>query len=69
MTDDRALKPVFGKTYEQTSYKVTYETDTGRFFMYVWADDNDDAKRQVLRRESQAVIRRVEVGRPEEKRR
>ena len=65
MTDSNVLKPVFGKLEEETSYKVIFRTDEGTFGMYVWAEDSDEAKREVLKRVSGAVIERVEVGRPE----
>jgi len=45
MTDSDVLKPVFGKLYADTSYKVIFRTDEGTFGMYVWAEDSDEAIR------------------------
>lgn len=64
--DTRTLKRVIGKVHAESSYKVIYRVNGDRYGMYVWAEDSDDAKREVLQRVSGAVIENVKLGRPGE---
>lgn len=64
MTDDRVLKQVYGTVHEEMSFKVIYKTPEGKFGMYVWAENKDDAKREVLKRVQEAIILSVETEAP-----
>ena len=48
MMDDRALKEVYGTVHDESSFKVIFQTTEGKYGMYVWAEDKDEAKREVL---------------------
>jgi len=65
MMDDRALKEVYGTVHDESSFKVIFQTTEGKYGMYVWAEDKDEAKREVLKRVKEATILSVELDAPD----
>jgi len=64
MNDDRLLKQLYGKAHEEYSFCVTYEQEGELFGMYVWAENIEDAKRQVLQRVPGVTIRDAKMSWP-----
>jgi len=65
MRDDRALKEVYGRVYDESSFRVIFQTTEGKYGMYVWAEDKDEAKREVLKQVQEAIILSVELDAPD----
>lgn len=65
MRGDRVLKEVYGEVHDESSFKVIYQVADGKYGMYVWAEDKDEAKREVLKRVQEATILSVELDAPD----
>lgn len=64
MSDDRTLKPMFGQTHEEYSFRVVYKQGLDLYAMYVWAENIEEAKKEVKRRTSNVEIKEVKIEWP-----